>query len=926
MFPERLPPLTPPGIFEDEVSPTIAHTMPPAWEATNNPPGALSDPKIILEPENVDSDPTAKDEIFLSALKACFAGLAQQNETQLEKLRVAVEGLKITPPVMDRRTAFWNTYKTISDEYDREYLQKYGTDLDTSLIFAGLFSAVTSAFIIQIQPAIQSHGTPSLVIISQCLLYVSLSLTLLAALLAVLGKQWLMYYFRCGGARVPSKHAVSSMFPILLQFALLLFSAALSIYLWKIHHALALIAVSFTSLGFSAYVALLLSNVISQDSPFRTPLAPLVAALIPKTFWARSKKMLKHIATRALSLPWVDTLSSANLFQFRRSTPEELIPAPFKPSPEVPAISWILETSTDPHIVTLAAEVAIQLQWPTNLKLVQQTIRLRDAFTSCFLFDTLEDGQILLWDIRNGMATRAIHLGRAYLSLSCVCPSVNWDPKPRFDWSPEALPPTPELKNVLRIIAGRPNLISGSPEALTWALHVIPSLHSGKCDARFLRYFLKQFHETPKLDNSSFTDYLFCLYTFLSSGPTDYVVACIDKSAFQTAILKRCLTAIVENLTAHVISMEDAADIIYTTNRLQRTVGAWVGLPSDRDASIYEFCAQIPQLNGLWVRVVLAAGLLMSDALPVTPVSHSEPPAWVYKALETIPAGQHDHWDYNTTVGIVLLLRVLSYHDAPPREESIPLLLRALAVPEIAKHAVRLLLRDDTPRWFLKETECPIPLENVSVGCHNSSRRRGERSRPRLILSPYELPAWIILFSRRKSMMRWMTEAYNTVLVTIWNASTGDYTLTSMDSVETALALTCAALSDGWQQFDWFSAGSLAQLVPLLRCTTTTLRDTYILSTIVITDNFKLSVYTPLQMSLVQETTAVRQILESSSSGGSSRRAQVLESAVNIMESLANALPQPGSSDATEWAVLREWFGSEIDALEVMIGGATSFI
>ncbi|KAJ7474753.1 hypothetical protein FB451DRAFT_954604, partial [Mycena latifolia] len=51
----------------------------------------------------------------------------------------------------DNKTAFWSAYKTLADEHDKEFQQKYSTDLDTSLIFAGLFSAVSSAFIIQIQ-------------------------------------------------------------------------------------------------------------------------------------------------------------------------------------------------------------------------------------------------------------------------------------------------------------------------------------------------------------------------------------------------------------------------------------------------------------------------------------------------------------------------------------------------------------------------------------------------------------------------------------------------------------------------------------------------------------------------------------------------------------------------------------------------------
>ncbi|KAJ7231493.1 hypothetical protein C8J57DRAFT_957356, partial [Mycena rebaudengoi] len=117
---------------------------------------------------------------------------------------------------------FWNAYKTLADEHDKEFLQKYGTDLDTSLIFAGLFSAVSSAFIILIQPELQQDADkttqnllrllipnvngslfPSdadvnppddpprtIVVAAQSLLYVSLCATLLAALLSVLGKQW----------------------------------------------------------------------------------------------------------------------------------------------------------------------------------------------------------------------------------------------------------------------------------------------------------------------------------------------------------------------------------------------------------------------------------------------------------------------------------------------------------------------------------------------------------------------------------------------------------------------------------------------------------------------------------------------------------------------------------------------------------------
>lgn len=52
------------------------------------------------------------------------------------RLHKAVEALRPkVPTVLDPSTAFWNAYKNVADEYDKEFKEKYGTDLDTSLIF-----------------------------------------------------------------------------------------------------------------------------------------------------------------------------------------------------------------------------------------------------------------------------------------------------------------------------------------------------------------------------------------------------------------------------------------------------------------------------------------------------------------------------------------------------------------------------------------------------------------------------------------------------------------------------------------------------------------------------------------------------------------------------------------------------------------------
>ncbi|KAJ7106216.1 hypothetical protein C8R44DRAFT_593646, partial [Mycena epipterygia] len=134
---------------------------------------------------------------------------------------------------------------------------------------------------------------PLVVLIAQSFLYISLFSTLLAALLAVLGKQWLSYYLAAGdrgtiearglerqrkfdGLQKWKFDTVMQMFPFLLQIGLFLFSAALSTYLWRIHPSLAIIVLSFTVFGFISYTCLLVSAIISPDSPFQTPLASLI--------------------------------------------------------------------------------------------------------------------------------------------------------------------------------------------------------------------------------------------------------------------------------------------------------------------------------------------------------------------------------------------------------------------------------------------------------------------------------------------------------------------------------------------------------------------------------------------------------------------------------------------------------------------------
>ncbi|KAJ7775436.1 hypothetical protein B0H16DRAFT_1756777 [Mycena metata] len=351
------------------------------------------------------------NDALISAVRSGFSELIKKQDENAKMIRQAVEGLGPQPAPndmksADAKTAFWTSYMKLADEHDKELQQKYSTDLDTGLIFAGLFSAVSSAFIIQFQPQLQS--SPTIIIIAvQSLLYISLFATLLVALLAVLGKQWVMHYQAAGsrgtieerglerqrkldGLRRWRFDAVLQMFPLLLQLALLLFSSALSLYLWNVHRAIGAMVLGLTLSGVCAYTLLLLSAIISSDSPFQTPLA-LVAiqlgsrirrAFFPTVMMRRYRWRFRVWVTPIMRFlrPALERISRAgrnlrgSLTRFAKSrehtlpsfvsqalssisTRPQVYPESYfdPPSPAVPAVLWALETTTDPRMIDVAA-------------------------------------------------------------------------------------------------------------------------------------------------------------------------------------------------------------------------------------------------------------------------------------------------------------------------------------------------------------------------------------------------------------------------------------------------------------------------------------------------------------------------------------------------------------------------------------------
>ncbi|KAG1718082.1 hypothetical protein EDB19DRAFT_1611293, partial [Suillus lakei] len=123
----------------------------------------------------------------------------------------------------DNRSRFWGVYKRVAEEHDGEFLERYTSDMDIVLVFSGLFSTVSTSFIVVMESnlspnpsdttnalltqlvqiglgniaAVYTPAAPAstwspttTALRIQAIAYASLSMSLLAAFGAVLGKQW----------------------------------------------------------------------------------------------------------------------------------------------------------------------------------------------------------------------------------------------------------------------------------------------------------------------------------------------------------------------------------------------------------------------------------------------------------------------------------------------------------------------------------------------------------------------------------------------------------------------------------------------------------------------------------------------------------------------------------------------------------------
>ncbi|RPD52958.1 hypothetical protein L226DRAFT_572628 [Lentinus tigrinus ALCF2SS1-7] len=218
----------------------------------------------------------------------------------------------------------WANCVKVLRDYDEHMVKGWKEDVDSLLVFAGLFSAVLTAFNIESYKLLQedpdettanllrqisaqlatstvsvANSTASLnsepfradsrSVRINILWFSSLVLSLVSASIGILTKQWLREYIS-NAASSPRENArirqlrhegfvhwhiplTIALLPILLQVAMALFFAGLLDLLWSLHHAVAGVITVLVSISLSFLVITTIMPTVRGDCPYKSPQA-----------------------------------------------------------------------------------------------------------------------------------------------------------------------------------------------------------------------------------------------------------------------------------------------------------------------------------------------------------------------------------------------------------------------------------------------------------------------------------------------------------------------------------------------------------------------------------------------------------------------------------------------------------------------------
>ncbi|KAJ7071619.1 armadillo-type protein [Mycena amicta] len=246
----------------------------------------------------------------------------------------------------------WSLYMDVAKNFDQDLASLFNSDLDSLLIFAGLFAGILSAFLIEIRKglqedlqsvtnnllnvliALQTNSTgspppPTPVFVAAAstraingLWFTSLTFGLLSALGASASKAWVTQLSVLSGSswKDVSRHcgrlrgiqrwhlaALIQSLPLLLHIAFFLFGAGLVVLLFQDDPVIGYLTLALTGTVALLYLGNIIFSAIRLDSPYRTPLSKFIRRLFTgrKPMSMLSAAPSRSDARKAQALAWL---------------------------------------------------------------------------------------------------------------------------------------------------------------------------------------------------------------------------------------------------------------------------------------------------------------------------------------------------------------------------------------------------------------------------------------------------------------------------------------------------------------------------------------------------------------------------------------------------------------------------------------------
>ncbi|KAG8943618.1 hypothetical protein FRC04_002779 [Tulasnella sp. 424] len=252
-------------------------------------------------------------------------------------------------PALAQISDFWKRYDRLADIHDKKMTSNLNTNLDVLLIFAALFSGINTTFISITMPDLSPNPadetstlirllvlradnntlTPadlappfspnSTSIVVNCLLYASLSCSLLAAVGAMMAKEWLQSFDRTGqtgpleeqgrfrqlkfnGVEQWRLEAVIKFLPNLLLLSVVLFFAGIGLFLLPINTAVAGIVIAFSGLGVILSGIAIVSGAVSPLCPYQSAASSALRRIYgaPLNSWRTILRAIVYPIARAM--------------------------------------------------------------------------------------------------------------------------------------------------------------------------------------------------------------------------------------------------------------------------------------------------------------------------------------------------------------------------------------------------------------------------------------------------------------------------------------------------------------------------------------------------------------------------------------------------------------------------------------------------